>query len=276
MKEIAIIMTVHNRKKQTIECLNCLYKESTPFDVYLTNDGCTDGTKEEVERLFPDVNVIDGNGDLFWNRGMYTAFAKALDKGYRFYLWLNDDTNVVPGFLQRLVSFAIEEGEQSILCGACVDNDDHSVITYGGFSLKHTPLPLSEKVQECSFASGNIFFIPKTVAAKLGNLDFYYRHSMGDFDYAVRARKAGIKIYQLPSFLGYCKRHYSIPKWRDVNYNFVYRLKYMYSPLGQNPFELWHCDKKFKGVIYAICRFLILHVRCLFPKLWGKKYNETI
>ena len=276
IKSVAIIMTVHNRKRQTIECLRCLFHEPSLFDVYLTDDGCTDGTAEAIEEMFPDVQILKGNGELFWNRGMHLAFREALKKDYRFYLWLNDDTIVVPSFLNKLMDFSEKEGERSILCGACVNNEIEGIITYGGFSANHELLQLSNEPQLCSFASGNIFFIPRSVVQKLGNLDYYYRHSMGDFDYAVRASKNDVKIIQVPGYLGICDVHPRIPKWRDTNYGLKYRIKNMYSPLGQNPFEFFHCDKKNKGVIYASVRFFLLHLRCIFPKLWGRKYYTKI
>ena len=47
MKTIAVLLTVFNRKEKTIQCLKRLYNilplEGYLVDVYLTDDGCTDG-----------------------------------------------------------------------------------------------------------------------------------------------------------------------------------------------------------------------------------------
>lgn len=64
-KDVAVIMTVHNRKAQTIECLNHLYNEASVFDVYLTDDGCTDGTSEEIVSKFPNVYILNGDQRIF-------------------------------------------------------------------------------------------------------------------------------------------------------------------------------------------------------------------
>ncbi len=75
---------VFNRKDKTIECLRRLYNQlpikDYIVDVYLTNDGCTDGTPEAVKQLFPQVHIIDGDGSLFWNRGMYIAWQESSKK----------------------------------------------------------------------------------------------------------------------------------------------------------------------------------------------------
>ena len=58
--KIVVLMTVHNRMAKTIKCLDCLYKCIVPagksFDVFLTDDGCTDGTADYVSESF-DVEI---------------------------------------------------------------------------------------------------------------------------------------------------------------------------------------------------------------------------
>ena len=73
MKSIAVLLTVFNRKEKTLQCLGNLYKQlpiqGYSVDIYLTNDGCTDGTPEAIAQKFPEVNIIHSKGNLFWNRG---------------------------------------------------------------------------------------------------------------------------------------------------------------------------------------------------------------
>lgn len=102
------------------------------MDVYLTDDGCTDGTPEAATERFPQVNVIHAKGDLFWNRGMWTAWDTATKtKDYDFYLWLNDDTFVYESMLKVLTDAAVETNEKAIIVGATEDTG-HTYITYGG------------------------------------------------------------------------------------------------------------------------------------------------
>lgn len=104
---IAVLLTVHDRKNKTLRCLENLYKQVLPnylrLDIYLTDDGCTDGTPEAIKRQFPKVHIIKGDGNLFWNRGMYRAWEEAAKQDYNFYLWLNDDSYLFDGALFTLV-----------------------------------------------------------------------------------------------------------------------------------------------------------------------------
>ena len=98
MQSIAILLTVFNRRKKTLRCLDALHSQlpikNYSIDIYLTNDGCTDGTPEAIAQKFPEVNIIHSKGNLFWNRGMYTAWEEATKrKEYDYYLWLNSDTH---------------------------------------------------------------------------------------------------------------------------------------------------------------------------------------
>lgn len=66
---IAILLTCYNRKDKTYVCLNSLYKnisEYCQFDIYLVDDGSTDGTAMMIAKDFPEVILIKGSGSLFW------------------------------------------------------------------------------------------------------------------------------------------------------------------------------------------------------------------
>jgi GT2 family glycosyltransferase len=81
LKKIAVIITVYNRREKTLECLRHLFAQDNcglQITVYLTDDGSTDGTGDEVRRLFPQVVVSRGNGSLFWTGGMNLSWELAM------------------------------------------------------------------------------------------------------------------------------------------------------------------------------------------------------
>ena len=89
MTRIAVLMTVHNRKAKTVRCLQSLQdtwlpcREQFGVEVFLTDDGCTDGTADAVSRLTLDfpVRILPGDGSLFWNGGMIQSWKAALAAG---------------------------------------------------------------------------------------------------------------------------------------------------------------------------------------------------
>src|SRR3978361_250242 len=91
--QIAVIMSCFNRKKLTIAALDSLFLQrksiAKQIKVYLVDDASYDGTSDAVNELFPEVQLIQGDGSLFWNGGMRLAFAAAIEHGYDQYLWFN-------------------------------------------------------------------------------------------------------------------------------------------------------------------------------------------
>ena len=117
MGKIAALLTCFNRKDKTLACLQSLFRILPDVDVYVTNDGCTDGTPESIRMLFPLVKIIEGTGNLFWSRGMHRSWSEAIKGNYDFYLWLNDDIELYPDFFDELMTFYKIGGNDSVIVG---------------------------------------------------------------------------------------------------------------------------------------------------------------
>lgn len=274
IKFIAILLTVYNRKEQTLICLKNIYEQYIPgnykIQVYLTDDGCTDGTPESIRIKFPQVHVIKGNGNLFWNRGMWTAWNAAIkDQQYDYFLWLNDDTNTYPQMLSSLIEASESKENKAIIVGATVDTSRQNIQTYGGRKNKEL-VPLNGKLQKCDTFNGNIVLIPNYVYKQLGCNDPYFQHSFGDLDYGMKASKAHIAIYQYGKAVGECDRHEHIMQWADPKIYLANRWKNLFQPTGFPPKEVFYFNKKHYGITVAILRVITTLTRCLFPNLWIK------
>ena len=73
MMDVAILMTAHDRREETLSCLMDCHREADAmkaegeyrFTIYLLDDGSTDGTAEAVSESFPDVKLTGSDGNLF-------------------------------------------------------------------------------------------------------------------------------------------------------------------------------------------------------------------
>lgn len=256
MNRIAILLTCFNRKEKTIACLSSLNKtylesgERLSVEVYLTDDGCTDGTADSIREqdfAFP-VHILQGNGLLYWNGGMIKSWSAAVEEGdYDGYLWLNDDTVVLPEFWGDLIEADIYSrktyGRGGIYVGSTKDAETGR-FTYGGFNfvskwtLKDSFVhPDGEHFQECQCAHGNITFVTQDVVDKMGILYDGYIHGVGDHDYTYRAHKAGFPILVMPHYSGECENDHvgKSTKGRSlVGMSFKERIAYSKSPLCYN------------------------------------------
>jgi GT2 family glycosyltransferase len=281
---IAIIMACHNRKTLTIKCLSILYRQkgiNTNFniDVFLLDDASVDGTSQEIRAKFPNVRVIDGNGNLFWNRGMHTAWKAAIEfeKQFDSYLWLNDDTFLLNNGIEMMLKTAKMTNFNSIICGSISSPKNKTILTYGGCTIssgKSIPNIPNGNYEIADTINGNCVLIPHSVYEKVGNLDWTFIHAMGDNDYSLRAKKIGILSYSTGDFVGNCSDNNCLPKWCDPHFSFKERCINLYSPIGNaEPFKFFIFQKRHFGITKAVRSFLSTHFRLLFPKLWLNKNN---
>lgn len=278
MKQIAVLLTVFNRKFQTLQCLENLFKQDTPegynIKVYLTNDGCTDGTPQAVQEKFPSVKIIQGDGNLFWNRGMWTAWnCASKENDYDFYLWLNDDTYLYKDSILRLLTESSKFGDKNVIVGSTCAVGNKDKITYGGWGENGLYKDISIN-HECGAINGNIVMIPKYSFDKLGMNDPYFRHAAGDTDYGLRAKENGLPCITAIGIYGECNLHDRPTVWMDPSQPFRKRWKNFMSPLGNNPFEFFYFKRKHFGLFKACVTFCTMWIHFLLPWFWIKSYKK--
>jgi GT2 family glycosyltransferase len=215
---VHVAMACHDRRATTLACLDHLAAQDldgVDVRVHLVDDGSTDGTADAVAAAHPDVHVIPGDGSLFWNGGMRVAVAAALEHDPDHVLLLNDDTHLDPGALHALLATAAELRERghppAVVVGS-VRSPDGTEVTYGGRrrGTRAQPLryPLVEPgdrpLQAATF-DGNCVLLPRQVLRRVGNLDPVFTHAMGDYDYGLRALRAGCEVWVAPGTVGTCE-----------------------------------------------------------------------
>jgi GT2 family glycosyltransferase len=273
---IAVLITCHNRSRATLKCLEYLFNvslnDNIKYDVHLVDDGSNDGTSELVHKKFPKVNIINGNGQLYWNRGMYKAWKTASSyKVYDYYLWLNDDTYLFQNSITELIECSLARNNQSVIVGFTCSESNKDSVTYGGRTNGGLLVP-NGMVQSCDYFNGNIVLVPRIIFERVGNLERFYSHSFGDFDYGIRVRNNGFGNFTSKNCIGFCEANNEIKKWCSPSESIYTRIRLLYTPLGCNPFELFLMESRRFNVLIAMFHFFTVHLRVIIPSLWLKKY----
>jgi len=216
MKEkLSIIIVSWNTVDLLRACLKSIKEEvgrlkEIVVEVVVVDNASTDGSSEMVKKDFPRVKLIQNEKNL--------GFATAVNQGLRqtqgeARLLLNSDTRLTKGSLGKLLEFEKEVGPAII--GARLINPDSSVqpsvfhlpsikravleywLGKKGYFSKYAPA--GSESQEVEAVSGGAMLISWKIIEKIGLLDERYFMYFEDLDYCRRARKAGFKVYYLPT-----------------------------------------------------------------------------
>ena len=264
--KIVSVLTCFNRKALTISCLGALEAAArcaqVDLETIVVDDASTDGTAAAIRTHYPWVEVIDGSGALFWNRGMYVGFGVALQRPADYYLWLNDDTELVPdalhSLLQQSEQLRKEQGTPVIVVGATAERSSGR-ITYGGrvrrSRLRRFNFELvwdEKRPVPCEAIEGNCVLIPREVAQHVGNLDPTFEHAMGDTDYGLRALRAGFRSFVAAGIVGYCSDNSTAGTYHDDSLSLRKRWQLLLSRKGL-PMRSWlHFTRRHGGLLWPL------------------------
>lgn len=274
---IAVLLTCHNRKDKTLDCLASFYEaiksNGFTFKIFLVDDGSIDGTASAIKMKYSKVNLINGSGNLFWNKGMRLAWQKAIESNlkYDFFLWLNDDILLKKDAIEHLFdcynNYKLNKAVDSIIVGACSESNESNEFSYG-LRLNQKSIKPNGKLQTGNLMNGNLVLIPNAVYEKIGILSNNYTHAMGDFDYGLRAIEAGFKLITTMKFVAVCETHINLPDWCNHKKSFLKRWQSLHSPLGLNIIEYKLFRKRFWPKTYLIS-IIKIYFRFLFPRFYN-------
>jgi GT2 family glycosyltransferase len=195
----ALIIPVHNRRDTTLQCLANLKRvvPTNDFQVIVVDDGSDDGTGSAIRAEFPDVLIVEGDGNLFWGGAIRLGMRRALEATAEFLFWLNDDCLPERGTLERMLEF-LEQHPKTICGASCYFRDTLEPVQTGFRGRTRVELS-GRNLVEVQGLSGYCVGIPAEACDRVG-LPNAKRlpHYAADTIYTLLLHRNGFRIVILP------------------------------------------------------------------------------
>ncbi|MEC7640889.1 MAG: glycosyltransferase family 2 protein [Nitrospinota bacterium] len=102
--DLSVIIASFNTRQILLSCLASLYDHTQDigFEVFVVDNGSTDGSAQAVAENFPQVTLIKNSE----NRGLSAAFNQGIrESGSRYIALLNSDTALIENCFLKLIRF---------------------------------------------------------------------------------------------------------------------------------------------------------------------------
>ncbi|MDQ3321794.1 MAG: glycosyltransferase family 2 protein [Acidobacteriota bacterium] len=229
VKKIEIVTPVHNRKELTLQFLQSLKQiDDTDLQIHIiiVDDGSTDGTAEAVQNQFPAVEIVRGDGNLWYTAGTNLGIKTALKYKPDFVLTVNNDSVFDRNFLRYLVQTA-EKYPRSVVGATLLLWDEPERLfqtspkweTFGGgwrHWYEQTIETIPDKPWEVGIIVGNCVLFPVGAIREVGLMDEKRLVQFGDAEYTPRMRKKGWRLLIEPRARVFCKPNDVPPQIRRM------------------------------------------------------------
>lgn len=289
---VEIVTPVHNRRDITLQCLTSIARlnsEGLEIQTIIVDDGSTDGTSEAIEMQFPNVQIIKGDGNLWFTEGTNVGVREAVEKKADYVLMINDDQI----FDENAVKFMVETAEKyprSVVGSLLLLWDTpHKLFQVsprwetfsGGWRhwYRQTVWTVPKNAWEVDLIVGNCVLVPVGVFRECGLMDSKRFPNFGDAVFTPLLKKKGWRLLIDPRARVFCQPNY-IPKrivkmtFREKINALFFDLKHIQN-LRRRFYAYWFsAPTKFQGVVGFFIFFIRIALRKNTEASWGATLEE--
>ncbi len=214
----AIILLNFNSYQDTFECVeSILNSNESDYHIYVVDNASQDDSLTRLNNNFQEENKVSfltSKENLGFSGGCNVGINEALKQWFKYVLLLNNDTIVTDSFLSEMISIAKKDTKVGIVGGKTLFNDDRkSIWDAGGYICEKSYRgirrgenhPDINEVNEVGFITCCLALVKAEVFHKIGLLPNAYFFGSEEWEFSLRAQRAGFKLMYTPKSIIYHK-----------------------------------------------------------------------
>ena len=202
--KVYIIIPVFNRINDTLECIQSILKmDYINKNIIIIDDGSNDNTEEQLKKLYPEIQIIKSNGNLWWAKSVNIGITYAIDKKADYLMLLNNDCIVEKKLLTNLILYS-ENNPSSILAPCIYNYQKPEEIIFSGkkeywitqpFKKTSEKYNLDPRFIKTDIIYGKGTLIKVELLRKIGLFNAnLFPHYHSDIDFSLRAKRKKIPL----------------------------------------------------------------------------------
>jgi GT2 family glycosyltransferase len=209
---VLVLILSYNGKYLLEECISSyLTNEYSNYKLVVIDNGSSDGTEEWVNQHFPQVFVLRTEKNLKYSGGFNFGLQYAFDQEKADYVLItNNDVKADGQIISSLVNVAVTDPKIGFVMGKVYFYDHPD--TFQTVGKKEDPILWNsghigngqkdqgqfDKIEERAFCDDIYWLVNRKLYEQTGGYDTEFAFQGEDFDWQVRAKKAGFRIMYCP------------------------------------------------------------------------------
>lgn len=241
---ILVIVVTYNAMQWIDRCLGGVRSSNLPADIFVVDNGSTDGTRAYIKDHFPEAHLIESSENLMFGRANNLGLRYALDNNYDYVYLLNQDAWIFPDTLEKLIEVHKQHPEYGILSPMHLQgNGNYFDEHFGSYTLSYESCPevisdlffkRTKEIYEVDFVCAAHWLITRKCLETVGGFSPTFPHYGEDDNYLHRVKYFSLSIGVVMSANAVHDREFR-KKWDVKQQRYYWYIKHLieYSNLNE-------------------------------------------